>query len=229
MKNGDILQADIFWKAGVLTVIILIVGIVLGLWIESGRSEEIKSTLTENEIIFNDVRLQTTYYELFLSKNPDATTCSIAFEANLEYNSKIYEEGLKLEVYESRNKISQGMLLERRRYALQQMQFWMNSNKIKEFCKSNYTTILHLWKYDTGNDSSIEMPQKLQSAVLIDLKDKCGSRLMLSNAPVDINLTSMNTITKTFNITKMPALIINNSVVLQGLTDLKELSNYVDC
>ena len=35
------MQTDVFWKAAVFTVIILVVGIVIGVWIDSGRAEEI--------------------------------------------------------------------------------------------------------------------------------------------------------------------------------------------
>ena len=84
------MQSDVFWKAAILTIVILVIGIAIGIWLDSGRTEEIKSTLTENDLIFNDVRLQTQYYENLLKGNEDL--CGIAFKANLEYNNKIYND-----------------------------------------------------------------------------------------------------------------------------------------
>jgi len=225
--SSDDMQKDMFWKAALLTIVILIIGIAIGIWIDSGRSEEIKSTLTENEILLNDVRLQSLYYEGLLKESPEL--CSIAFNANLDYNYRIYQEGLKLERYEQHNKFSSSLMLERRRYTLQQMQFWLNANKIKELCNFNYTTLLHLYLYDTGNNSDVEMPQKLQSAVLLDLKERCGTRLMLSPMAIDMNLTAVNMVVEAYNISKTPAMIINSNVVLQGFSNLTKLEEYIKC
>ncbi|MBI5332615.1 MAG: hypothetical protein HZB65_03515 [Candidatus Aenigmarchaeota archaeon] len=221
------MQTDVFWKAAVLTVIILVIGIAIGVWIDSGRVEEVKTTLTENDLLLNDVRLQTIYYEDFLTKNPEL--CDIAFRANLEYNNKIYQEGLKLEKYEQHNKFSSSLILERKRYALQQMQFWINSIKIKDFCKYNYTTALYMFIYDTGNSSEIELPQKLQSAALLELKENCGSALMLSPISIDLNLTAIKMLTETYNITRTPAIIIDRQIVLQGFQDMKNLEEHIKC
>jgi len=221
------MQTDVFWKAAVLTAIVFIAGIQLGVWLDEGRLQEIEQTLTESDLLFNDIRLQTMFYDSFLSKSPEF--CSIAETANLAYNDRIYQEGLRIERYELANRFTQGMLQDRRRYALQQLQFWANALKIKELCDSGYSTILHMWQYDTKNISEVELPQKLQSATLLELKEKCGPRLMLSNAPVDLNLTSVDFLIKNYNITQMPALIINEETVLQGFTGIKELQSYIEC
>lgn len=221
------MQSDVFWKAAVLTVVILIIGIIIGIWIDSGRAEEIKTTITENDLLLNDVRIQTLYYESFLKDDPEL--CDIALKANLEYNKRIYQEGLKLEKYEEHNKFSQSLILERKRYALQQMQFWINSLRIKDKCSLNYTTVMHMFLYDTGNNSNVELPQKLQSAVLLDLKEKCGNRMMLSPIPIDLNLTSIDMIAETYHITKTPALVINNDIAIEGFHNLTELEKYVSC
>lgn len=221
------MQTEVFWKAAVLTIVILIIGIIIGIWIDSGRAEEIKTDLTENDLIFNDVRLQTLYHENFLPNNKEL--CDIAFESNLEYNNKIYQQGLRLEQYEQQNKFSESLYLERKRYALQQMQFWINAVKIKEVCDAEYTTILHLFLADTGNNSDVEIPQKLQSATMLDLKEKCGTNLMLSPVPIDLNLTSIKMIAKTYGINQTPALVINKDIVIEGFANLTELEQYVNC
>lgn len=222
-----IIQSDVFWKAAALTAIVFIAGIQFGVWLDEGRLREIEQTLTESDLLFNDIRLQTLFYDSFLSKSSEF--CTIAEAANLAYNNRIYQEGLRIERYELANRFTPGMLQDRRRYALQQLQFWTNALKIKDMCGSDYSTILHLWQYDTKNVSEIELPQKLQSATLLELKERCGPRLMLSNAPIDLNLTSVDFIVSNYNISKMPALIIDEATVLQGFTNITELQAYIDC
>lgn len=217
-------MANVFLRAAVLTTVVFFIGVQIGVWIDFSRVEEIKSMLTETEVQFNDARLQTSYYDFF-----GFDSCQHAIDANLEYNDRIYREGLKIESYEAVNKFSPGMLMEREKYALAQFQFWLNSLKIRDTCKADYYVLLHLWKYDTKEQPDIEIPQKVQSAVLLELKEKCGKKLMLSNTPVDINLTSVTLVTKNYNITKMPAIIINKDVVLQGLHNLSEIEKYVEC
>lgn len=210
-----------------LTAIVFIAGIQFGVWLDEGRLQEIEQTLTENDLLFNDIRLQTLFYDSFLSKSQEF--CDIAEQANLAYNDRIYQEGLRIERYELANRFTSGMLQDRRRYALQQLQFWANALRIQKICNSSYSTILHIWQYDTKNAGSIELPQKLQSATLIELKERCGPKLMLSNAPADLNLTAVDFIIANYNITAMPSIIINENIVVQGFTNITELRKYIDC
>lgn len=221
------MQSDVFWKAAVLTAVVFVIGVQLGVWLDEGRLQEIEQTLTESDLLFNDIRLQTLFYDSHLSASPDF--CRIAEDTNLAYNDRIYEEGLRIERYELANRFTPSMLQDRRRYALQQLQFWANALKIKDICGSNYSTVLHLWRYETTDVSELELPQKLQSATLLELKERCGPRLMLSNAPIDLNLTAVDFIVATYNITQMPAIIINEKTVLNGFANLTELQDYVEC
>ena len=218
-------MVSIFIKAFVLTLIILFIGIMLGFWIESSRVEEIRSILIETEILFNDARLQSLYYTDFSNTTE---FCESALKSNLEYNSRIYQEGLKIERYEVANKLSPELLLERKRYALLQFQFWMNAVKLKSLCNFDYDVLLHLWKYQVS-DYDTDLKNKLESAVILELKEKCGNKLMLSPIPIDLNLTSVDIAVRNYNITKTPAIIINNKIILQGFYTLEQLEGYVNC
>jgi len=222
------MDKSVFWKAGILTVVIFLIGIQIGMWIDSARIEEVKYVITSTDMLFNDARLQAQYYEFYSNKST-SDFCEKAVDSNLKYNDKIYKEGRGLEQYEAANKLGPGLAMERNQYALLQLQFWMNSMKIKNMCNSTYDVVLHLWRYDTKNFSDVEIPQKLQSAVLLDLKEKCGNKIMLSNFPIDLNQTSVDLIVKNFNITKVPAIVINDNIVLQGLQTTEDLQKYITC
>lgn len=215
-----------FWKSAVLTFIVLVLGIQLGIWLDSGRLDEIKKTLTETEIEFSDARLQAFYLDNFMKEN--GQFCDSAFRANLAFNQKIYDQGKQLERYELVNRFG-AYTPERQRYALLQLQFWMNALRIKELCRSDYTTVLYIYRLDTVNATEVELPQKLQSAALLELKEKCGPALMLSPVPLDMGLSSIDLVVRQYAINETPALIINDNIVLKGLTGLDELEKLVKC
>lgn len=222
-----VIQADVFWKAAVITAVILIIGIQIGVWMEGSRIDEIRDLLTETEIQFNDARMQTLYIDKLSFS--DGNFCENAVKANLKFNQDIYQEGLKIEKAETVNRFTPYIFNEKRRYALLQLQFWMNALNIKEECSTNYTTVLYVYTYDTKNDRQLEIDQKLQSAILLDLKEKCGNEVMLSPIPKDVNLTTVDMLVNNFGITKTPAVILNKNVTLQGLQKLEDLEVYVEC
>jgi len=105
----------------------------------------------------------------------------------------------------------------------------MNALILKEQCNTNYTTVLYLYTYNTEDNKQLEIDQKLQSAILLDMKEKCGNEVMLSPIPMDVNLTTVDMIMNNFGIEKTPAVILNKNITLQGLKTLDDLEAYVEC
>jgi hypothetical protein len=221
------MQNDVFWKAAVLTAVIFAAGIGMGMWFDQGRLQEVKAMITESDILGSDVRLQSMIYSTEVL--PSGEFCGAAITANLNYNDRIYADGKRLEDYEKIAKFAPSLLLERKRYALQQMMFWINSLQLKDKCGSDYDVLLHLWLYNVEGNAALDNEQKLQSVVLLDLKDRCGPGLMLSNAPADLDITSVSMVVNAYNITKFPAVIINKDTVLQGLQNEADLEKYFNC
>lgn len=216
------MRRNVFFIAGVLTLIVFVAGILFGMWLDEMRLQKVKEQLSEIDILWNDARLQNLYYQTFTNQSQ---FCESEIEANLEYNNRIYQEGLRIEKYEEVNKFEPSIVLEKKRYALLQFQFWMNSISLKKKCNADYSTLVHLY----SSNESVALDQKLQSVVLLDLKNKCGRSLMLIPMPSDLNIIAIDLIKKNYNITTMPAIIINETVSLQGLQTSDELEKYVKC
>ena len=222
-----VIQKDVFWKAAILTIVVLAIGIWIGITLDTSRVDEIKNTLSEVEIQFNDARMQALYHEKFFTN--DSEFCNAAIDSNLKFNDVIYQEGIQIERAELVNRFTPDLIFQKRKYALLQMQFWMNSLSIKEKCNSNFTTILYLYNFNVQDDRDTDINQKLQSAFLLDLKEKCGSSVMLSPLPANINLTSVDLLVNNYNIKQLPSIIIDKNITLQGLHNLTELERYVTC
>jgi hypothetical protein len=176
------------------------------------------------DIQWNDARLLSTFYQAFTGTN-DPESCKSALQANLDFNNKIYQEGLKIEKYEDINKFTPYLLLEKKRYALLQMQFWINSINLKKSCNATYTNLVYFYSHDEG----LSVKQKVQSAILLDAKKKCGAELMLIPLPFDLDITAVNMIKSNFKINSTPSILIDEKVVLEDVQAEAVLRNYVPC
>lgn len=218
MKKG------VFIGAAILTIIIISFGIQIGINLESARAEETRQFLEDAEILFSDSRLQALYYE---NDNLTAEQCRNALQSNLLFNDIIYEEGVKLDRYENSNKIID-LTSERKRYGLLQMQFWLNAERIRNKCNFDYSTAIYMFKVNS-TDETIRFNQRLTSALLLEVKEECGSKLMLSPMPFNMNLISIDAIKINHNITETPAIIINDEEVVFGVPEKEFLIQKFGC
>jgi hypothetical protein len=189
---------------------------------DSIRLSEIEGSIEEITIQWNDAKMQETYYNTFVDT---PGFCESAIEANLNFNEKIYEQGVKIERYENVNRFTPSLELEKKRYALLQTQFWMNSIHLRETCDVDYTTLVYLH----SKNETFAIDQKVQSAVLLDAKRFCGGDLMLIPLPADLGIEIIELVKSNFGIETFPAIIINEETVLQGLQSDSDLAKHVDC
>ncbi len=216
------MQKDVFWRSGVITTIIFVIGIAVGVWLDSSRAEEVQSRLTEIDTFWNDARLQTSLHSLF----NQSLSCDSAVNANLQFNDKIFKEGQKIERFEQTNRFAPALLLEKSRYALLQIQFWFNSIDIKNNCNVSYSTLVYFYSY---YNETVAVQQKVQSAVLLDVKEKCGTNTMLIPLPIDLNITTIDVLKENYKIKKTPAILINENILLEGLQRESDLQKYLSC
>lgn len=217
MKN------NIFIKTTVITVIIFILGILVGLWLDNNRLNEIKDSITSMDIEWNDARLQNVFYQKISNQS---NSCENAINSNLEFNSRIYQEGVEIEKSEVMNKFTPEIVYEKRRYALLQLQFWSNSIILKESCNANYSSVVYFYSFF---DESKKIDQDIQSIILSNLKKECGNNFILIPLPLDLNISTIDFIKSSYKINSAPSILINEKTVLEGIQDREELLKYVNC
>lgn len=218
------MKKSVFLGAAILTIIVIALGVQIGIMIENSRVQEVRQFIEETEILFSDARLQSLYY----SQN-DLTEgqCNAALQSNLEFNEKIYQEGVNLERYESTNRIVD-ILPERKRYALLQMQFWLNAERIRKACNFDYFTVIYLFEHNP-HEQQVQLDQKLTSATLLEVKEQCGAKMMLSPIPVNLELTSVNIVKNTHGISSVPAVIVNDAEIISGVPEKDNLIEMIGC
>lgn len=216
-----VVQSDVFWKAGLATLIIFFLGIYIGYWLDSGRVEQIRKEYQEMDIRWSDARVQTMYYNVF---GNSSNFCEPAIEANLKFADRVYEDGLRIEQYERINKLTPSLITEKTRYVLLKLQFWLNSIELKKNCNADYTNLVYFYSHYNGT-----MQEEVQGAVLLDLKKDCGKNLMLIPLPIDLDIITIDIIKKQYGIEKTPTILINESIKLEGMQTKNELEKYIKC
>lgn len=214
---------NVYLKAVVPTVFLLLIGIMIGIWIDNYRLASARKAVSESEIDWNDAQL----LHIYLG-NLGKDDCELAFNQNLEYNNKIYEKGMEIEKVMKANVFTPEVKQEWKRYVLLQTQFWFNSIELKERCDLQYQNVVHLYRLENLPQEEF-INNKVQSSVLLELKERCGNKIMLIPLTTDLDLVSVETIVKQYNIEQFPAVIVDEKYVFQGLTSLEELMKVVNC
>lgn len=217
-------MVSVFTKAFLLSLVVFGAGILVGTWIDSDRVEQFREMIGAEDINFNDARLQNLYYQTF---SDGSDFCDSATKSNEEFSYRIYQEGLNLEKYEKVNRFAPQIVQQKKRYALLQLQFWLNSVFLKEKCGKNYTTLLYFY---SQYDESLGNEQKIQSQIIVDFINRCGPEKFLSAPiPFDMDIGMVNLLKEKYGITKAPSVLINEKVFLEGLQSKEELGKYISC
>ncbi len=204
-----------------LTLVIFITGIIVGFWIDDQRVEQIRSEYKEMEISTNDARMQALYYQVFRNSS---NFCGPAIDENLRFADKVYAEGLKIEQYERVNKLTPSLIIDKRRYVLLKLQFWLNCIELKRTCDANYTNVVYFYShYNTTVEEQVE------SAALLDFKNECGRNIMLIPLPVDMNITTVDILKEQYSINATPTLLIDERDVVEGFVSVADLRERIRC
>lgn len=213
---------NIFLKVLALTILIFVIGLYGGVLLDNYRLSAVSDSVTEIDNLWNDARLLQSYIERYSQNSTDY--CSLLLSENLVAGDKIYKEGLMVEDYEKANRFTPSLVLEKERYALLDLQFWQNTVDLKKACNANYSTVIYF--YSQYNKTVV---QGFEDNVLLDLKQKCGPQIIYITFPADMNITTLDTIKKIYNITSLPAVMINESVVLYSPITMQDMDKYVKC
>ncbi len=205
--------------AFLITVLVFILIIGVSLIFENIRTEEIRKSFAETDVLWNDARFFNEYIT-----NASESECEYLIEENRNLGDRIYGEGLKIETYENANKLTDAILTEKKRYALLDLQFWKNSIEIRKRCGSEFATVIYF--YSQFNSTA---DQKLMDRILFDFKQRCGAATVYITMPSDMDLSSVNLIKTYYNITKIPSVLINEKTPLTGVASLDELNRYAKC
>lgn len=211
----------VFWEALLLTVVVFSLGLLIGISFESGKVDVIKNYYSSSEASIMDIFASGNLIDL------NKMDCSQLKDANFVFADKIYNEARLLEKYENAGKISDGLIIEHKKYDLLRTLLWVNEMKTAEKCGRDYHTVIYLYEYKQ-DDLVKKALQNVWSKVLGDLKTQEGSNVLLVPIAVDNDLVSLNSLVNDYNITSYPALIIDDKIVVSELGSVDDLRVYIN-
>lgn len=210
----------VFWEALLLTLIIFILGMLIGASFERGKLDEIEQYYTKSEILFMDL--------FALNERIDSDdTCEVLIDSNIQLADNIYAEAFVLEKYEDAGKITEGLKLAHRKYDMLRTYLWINTMDISEKCKGEFDSVVYLYEYDS-DDLAVKATQNVWARVLFDLKQEKGNSIILIPIAVNSDLVSLDALLEDFEISRYPVVIINEEHVIEEISSVEDLKIYLD-
>ena len=211
-------KKNVFWEALIMTVAIFVVGLFLGMTIETTNSNKINNLYIASEISLVDA---TTISQL---AEEESIGCESIKETKINFANKVYEEAKQLEIYETSGKLTSGLKLLHKKYDLLRTILWISSEKSLERCE-NYNLIVYLYEYES-EDLEVKATQKVWSRILSDVTQEKENILLLPIA-ADEDLSSLNILLDKYEIETLPALVINNQDIVYNSEKSKSLDEFL--
>jgi hypothetical protein len=209
-----------FWKALIATLIVFAIGFSVGYYMENTRIGNVEVAILNSEINLMDEQIKSNaLQELNLN-------CTASKESTFTFADRIYTEALKLEEYDSSNKLKKTLTTFHRRYDLLRALLWTESTKIRKKCPDQFHTILYLYEYNSQSINT-KAEQLALGRLLLDFKYNYPNQILLIPMASNLNVETINVIMKNYNITESPAIIIDETKVIKQIPTFKELENIV--
>lgn len=212
-------KKHVFWQAFFLTILFFLIGLVLGVYLEQVRADNVNVSFYDSEVSLYDSFALGTLFE-----NPNAS-CDKLREADIAFADKIYDEARQLEKFDDSSKLTDSVKSIHRKYDLLRTMLWINSMAVKEKC-GNLDIVVYLYIYDT-DDISIRSEQEVWGKILQELKGEKGGDIILIPIAVDSRVSSLDYLIDTHNVKKFPAVIINDKNVVYEIKTADELKSYL--
>ena len=204
--------------AVVLSILIFLIGISLGSFLNQERADILKDNMDINKLDFDSLQVQYLFLNSILEKEKNC----IASATILEENVNILETlGGKLGNYIQSQVLTDEEEFKslKREYTLAELRYWLFAKKVKEACNSDIQLILYFYSDATCESCST------QGVVLSYLKGIFKDNLL--NFALDSEFTQepmIKILKNTYDITKSPTLIINDKKY-EGFYSKEELLN----
>ncbi len=209
-----------FLEALLLAAAVFVVGILLGVSFESSRLDVINDYYSNSEISLMDS------IAIERLAGIGAVNCSEMLSSNVRLADKIYEESYALEKYEESGKITDNLKLAHKKYDSLRTLLWINTIIAREKCPSSFSSVVYLYEYQPEK-LEIRAMEIVWSRILSDLKQKQGDKMILIPISVSSNISSLDSLARSLNVTKYPAVIINEKQVIYKIESVSDLEKYL--
>lgn len=192
--------------AAFITIIIFVLGMLLGMVIEEKRARYLTSIAEEQKLSLGSLQLQ---YQ-FISQLGEEKSCPAVTATFKRYMDTLVKTQERLENYEKDSKVNKDVFrLLKQEYTQAQLNFWLLAKKTRALCEKDVVSILYF--YSSGENCP---DCEEQAFVLSYLKQLLKDRLLVFSIDESLDIEPMVSILKnTFNITKYPTVIVEKEKI----------------
>ncbi len=205
----DIVQ-DSLLKASAFTVLVVLLGVLVGLQMDDMRQDRLSSELEKSNLETETFSVLDTYVS-----RSDGDYCELMEVQIPDIGERNAQLGSELERFEAQN-IGSDQEYEyiRDRYYNNQLRLYMAVNNYRDRCgDTNQTTVLYFFD---DSAESIRM-----GSVLNEIVQQTETQVFSFNAEVDSPI--VNILKKDHNVTSSPTLIVNDEQKIEGFISVGEL------
>ena len=207
----DLVKESII-KAGAVTVLVLLLGILLGYQMDDLRQDHLSEELRQSNLETETFSVLDDYVQ-----RSDRDHCQLMDVQIPSIGERNGELGSELERFEAQNIGSdEEYRYIRDRYYNNQLRLYMALNSYKDRCNGTNQTII-LYFFDDSTES------QRQGAVLNEVVTQKNVQVFSFNAEVDDSLV-VDVLTEDFNVTDYPTVIVNDDQKFEGFISENELN-----
>jgi len=214
-------KKHVFWQALFLTSLFFLLGLVLGVYFEQLRADNVNVEFYNSEVSLYDS------FALGQILQDSSVPCPILKNDIAKFADRVYSEARQLEKYDESTDLTESVKTIHRKYDLLRTLLWINTINLKDKnpnCDLN--TVVYLYTYDT-QDVDLKARQLALSRVLGDLKNAEGDNIILIPIAVDQKIDSLDYLIWKYNVDEFPAVIVNEENVIYGQTTVSEIERYL--
>ncbi|MDY6778868.1 MAG: hypothetical protein SVU32_09455 [Candidatus Nanohaloarchaea archaeon] len=195
--------------AAVLTVLIFLLGILFSNFVDDIRSSRIEESINENFVELESRQLQLAYLK------EDVQSCNV-LKTGLSTIISDYNQNLgRVQRFEKNSIFNKDRFNTlQRQLMLSGIRYWMFAEDLKERCPGYNATTALFFSREDGCEACGRVGKNLAL-----LKNKYGKGLLVFTVTVGTNDPMITILEQQYNITEVPAVVINEERVLrQNLT-----------
>lgn len=201
--------------AGIITVAIFLLGLMLGLVTEGKRITYVQDLFDQQRAEFASSQLQYSYVSSLNSQE----ACPAIYDVFFNNVKNLDETAHRLETYVKDSKLNDvSFNVLKREYTIEQMRYWLLSKQARDLCSEDVVRVVYFYAND------VECADCNNQAFVLDyLKKLFGSRLLIFSLDANFEQEPMiGILKKQYNITAYPTLLIENAPVT-GLSSRDDL------
>ena len=212
-------QNWVFLEALLITVVVFIIGLYAGINFETDRMNQVNNYYIESEVSLVDT--------LALSnlEKSNVVSCEALVEANKDLLNKIYEEASTLDRYDNSNTLTDNLETFHRKYDILRTYLWINLRELKKSCGNDFSTMVYLYN-NNEEDLTKKAENNVWSKLLLEVKNENENTILIPIS-YDGNLTALRTILEPYNLTSLPATVINDETIFYKIPEKEEIINLV--